>query len=936
MTRRQMATGLAAAVVVAGTATLTPMTSTSAASPAPVKDGVNQALGNGLGRLLAERTPRRSMAPRSGVSIDQDRVSIRDQRGNVLIQLTPQAGIDRAAFRRQAEAEGLDVQAVDRTSGTMEGFVPLSSVNALASLEGTGTIAQSIRPKANVGAATSQGVALQRVDKVHERGIDGRGITLGALSDSYDAATTDVFGDPLTIHAADDVKSGDLPGRGNRAYRKPVRVLDEIGDPAAASDEGRAMLQIAHDVAPASTLCFATAFNGAVSFADNIRRLASKKGGCRADVIVDDVVYYDEPMFSDGIISDAVDDVAAQGVHYFSSAGNAGNAQSWNSKVRLVPAAKALEGTDLDFSEVDPALYDGGLQDMDPGAGTDVAQDVSVGAGGGLINLQWDDPVDLDGAKYGDPVLEQTGEITDADPDPTVTFTPTAAQIGSTVEFRADGIPSGSTDLVLSVEAPDGTNLGEVDTGTSPETLAVKLTQPGTYTATVTGFKGETGDFTLKVRPLLAPSKVSTDFNVLIFDAGGSFLGALADANTLSGRPIELAGLDGPGDLQLVVSRSGKGPVGATRLRNVLGGSAYFTEFSDPLSPAVFGHATAKGATAVGAYDPFRPFLPEFYTSPGGDLPIYFDSAGDRYPTPQVRRVPQVSGADRVNTTFFVADDPRDTDQQPNFGGTSAAAPHVAAIAALMLQKGGAATSYTPSALRDQLIRSTFDHDLDPAYSSGSAGGLTVRARGGQGYESGATPAPAAMTDPDFFTLSYSGKVPLRSVTFYGETASPTAPGTRHPPLSDGIVFDPRPLGDGPSHRDAGFPFTIGSTSGGLQPSKVAAAFSVPGGGESAKGQYRRMTLRFKNLLERGQGLSFGVDRDLAISGFGGSNEGNGADELGGGVFLPNGIRVPTGLAFVAERTDGRRIFGMLGNRLGQGFSPVDGYGLVNAEKAVR
>ena len=111
----------------------------------------------------------------------------------------------------------------------------------------------------------------------------------------------------------------------------------------------------------------------------------------------------------------------------------------------------------------------------------------------------------------------------------------------------------------------------------------------------------------------------------------------------------------------------------------------------------------AKGATAVAAYDPFRPFLPEPYTSPGGDIPVFFDSEGNRYRQPQIRRVPQVAGADRGNTTFFAADDLRDSDQQPNFGGTSASAPHVASIAALALDKAGGGTKYTPRALRNRL-----------------------------------------------------------------------------------------------------------------------------------------------------------------------------------------------------------------------------------------
>lgn len=933
MSRRRWVAGIASITIMTGMAIAVPAATTVAAPPPSDKIGGDRALGNGLGRLLAQETAP-SARRAGGVRIDQDAVSVRDDQGRVLIQVTPHAGVPRKAFRTQVAALGLSVEAVDEASGTVEGYAPLSAVAALAALPDTGTVAQTIKPGTRIGKATSQGVGLQRVDRVQARGGTGRGITIAALSDSYDVATTTVLGDPLTIHAADDVASGDLPGTGNPRHPRPVVVLEEAEDPDSSADEGRAMLQIAHDIAPASKLCFASAFNSEIGFADNIRRLADPDQGCGADVIVDDVIYFDEPMFSDGILSDAVDDVAAQGVHYFSSAGNNGEAQSWDSRVRLLPAAPAIEGTNLDFSEVDPALYDGGLQDLDPGRGTDVAQNLTVGPGGGsLFDLQWDDPVDLNGASYGDPIFEAAGEITDADPEPSFAFTPTPAQVGSTVEFRVDAIPSGETDLILSVDAPDGTNLGTIDTGTSPEVLAVKLSQAGTYTITVAGFAGDTGDFQVTVRPVVAPSKVTTDFNVLVFDPDGNYLGAVADLNPLSGRPIEIAGLDGLGDIQLVISRAGTGPVKATHLRNVLAGDVYFTEYSDPVAPAIFGHPTARGATAVAAYDPFRPYLPEFYTSPGGDLQISFDSAGNRFPRPQTRRVPQVAGADRGNTTFFVVDDLRDPDDLPNFGGTSASAPHVAAIAALVLQRAGGRDAYSPRGLRRHLQRSTFAHDLDPAKSKGRAGGLTIRAKGPQGYEQDVVPGP--MNDPDFFTLKYRGRVPLRSITFFGRTASPTARGSGYWRRSDGIVFDPRPFGTEPSYRTSGFPFTIGATRGGLSADSVDASFSVPGVGEAEPGQYSRMRLRFDRLLRFGQGLRFGVDRDLAVSGFGGANEGNGADELGGAVFLPSGIAVEGGMRFVARRADGRVIVGEMKNRLGRGYTPVDGYGVVDAYRAV-
>ena len=71
----------------------------------------------------------------------------------------------------------------------------------------------------------------------------------------------------------------------------PVEVILEYPY-GTRTDEGRAMLQIIHDIAPKASLAFRTGFINATDFADGIREL--EKAGC--DIIVDDITYITQPF----------------------------------------------------------------------------------------------------------------------------------------------------------------------------------------------------------------------------------------------------------------------------------------------------------------------------------------------------------------------------------------------------------------------------------------------------------------------------------------------------------------------------------------------------------------------------------------------------------------------------------------------------------------
>jgi len=66
---------------------------------------------------------------------------------------------------------------------------------------------------------------------------------------------------------------------------------------------------------------FRQADNSEASFAQNILDLRNVSG---CDIIVDDVFYFDEPVFQDGIVAQAVTTVTTSG-HLFLFAGNEGN-----------------------------------------------------------------------------------------------------------------------------------------------------------------------------------------------------------------------------------------------------------------------------------------------------------------------------------------------------------------------------------------------------------------------------------------------------------------------------------------------------------------------------------------------------------------------------------------------------------------------------------
>ncbi|PPC92326.1 MAG: hypothetical protein CTY34_00115 [Methylobacter sp.] len=483
---------------------------------------------------------------------------------------------------------------------------PIDALKKLA-LEATVKFMRPAMMRHHTGLVNSQGDTALRADLARSNlGLSGSGITIGTLSDSYNCNST------ASTSAASDVASGDLPAG--------VLVLNDlaVGTPGC-TDEGRAMMQLEHDVAPNAALAFHTANLGAASFANGILAL---RNNANSDIIVDDLIYLDEPMFQDGIIAQAVDQVVNAGAKYFSSAGNE-TRESYQQNFR---ASGLVE-----------SIFGGELHDFDSGAGVDVYQRITVPPGISSISFQWSEPF-----------------------------------------FSVSGSPGSASDYDIWICTSD--------------------TQP-------------------------------------VDSANCPFQGPFAN---VGGDPVELVAVDGGqsgATLYLAMSKF-TGTANNFLKYIIFNPSVVINEYATN-SSTLFGHANSEGAEAVGAaaYNQTPAFgvsppILESFSSAGGTQ-ILFDITGAAI-TALTRQKPEIVAPDGGNTTFFFSDSTIDADNLPNFFGTSAAAPHAAAVAALILEANGGTASAIPSAIYTALENTALDmntsgFDFDSGYGFIQADAAVIR-----------------------------------------------------------------------------------------------------------------------------------------------------------------------------------------------------------------
>jgi hypothetical protein len=128
--------------------------------------------------------------------------------------------------------------------------------------------------------------------------------------------------------------------------------------------------------------------------------------------------------------------------------------------------------------------------------------------------------------------------------------------------------------------------------------------------------------------------------------------------------------------------------------------------FADRLAPSIFGHPAAAGAIAVAADFWDNTAGTEYFSSLGPST-IYLDENNVPLEKPVVRKKPEIAAPDGVDTTFFFGAPVIPGDPNPLFFGTSAAAPHAAAVGALLIQAAGGPGHLSPDKLKTLLEETT-------------------------------------------------------------------------------------------------------------------------------------------------------------------------------------------------------------------------------------
>ena len=247
---------------------------------------------------------------------------------------------------------GATIEITNSDVNIVQAWVPISVLNQISELDAVQEITPPDYGETKAGSVNTEGDGIHRADLVRAfSGLNGTGVKVGVISDGVDSWTS-------------SRSRGDLPSS-----------IEINPDNDGSGDEGTALLEIIHDLAPGAQLAFSAA-GSSLGFVEATLWLANDAfNGEGADIIVDDLGYYSESFFEDGLVALAVDDAVAGGAVFVSAAGNSAN--------------KHYDGQ---FSE-----GGSGYHNFGPSGSTDISLRIGVGRG---VVLQWNDQFGSSGNDY--------------------------------------------------------------------------------------------------------------------------------------------------------------------------------------------------------------------------------------------------------------------------------------------------------------------------------------------------------------------------------------------------------------------------------------------------------------------------------------------------------------------------------------------------------
>jgi subtilisin family serine protease len=272
---------------------------------------------------------------------------------------------------------GLIVEEVNEDLKIIQGWLPYENLEEAAEAGFVVKVTPPSYAHTRAGSLTTQGDAVLGSDDVRNiLGFDGTGVKIGVISDGVDS---------LAMSQA----TGDLPG------------FVDVGSNANGGDEGTAMLEIIHDIAPGADLAFYTAFPTSMNFLNAITFFMNNG----VDIIVDDVGFLTQPYFQDGELAQAAQNAVDNGIIFVSAAGN--------------DAQRHYQAFYIDDGGLDP---DDDLHNFGAAAGgsSDVGMTYEI-PGGGLAAffLQWSDPFGSSSNDYDLFIVDSfSGDILDSGTNP--------------------------------------------------------------------------------------------------------------------------------------------------------------------------------------------------------------------------------------------------------------------------------------------------------------------------------------------------------------------------------------------------------------------------------------------------------------------------------------------------------------------------------------